>query len=160
AIVGEEELAGSRAHVADGGRETERRRRQGRARGGVDGGRRRLLEDLLMTALERAVALAEMDAGATAVEEDLDLDVPRPLEESLEDQTVVSEGCQGFASRGRERGHEGRGVADDMHALAATTGGGLDEDREADRAGRFGEGLVGLVVAVVAGDRRDAQLPS
>ena len=47
------------------------------ALGRVERGRRRFLEDLLVAALQRAVALAEMDRIALAVAEHLDLDVAR-----------------------------------------------------------------------------------
>ncbi len=61
-----------------------------------------------MTALDRAVALAEVDAVAGGVEEDLDLHMAGSLEEALEDQPVVAEGGPGLASGGRERVRESR----------------------------------------------------
>ena len=45
-----------------------------------------------MAALDRAVALAEVDARAVAIEQDLDLDVARAVDEALEDEPVVAEG--------------------------------------------------------------------
>ena len=53
--------------------------------------RRRLLEDLLVAALDRAVALAEVDAVAVAVDRDLDLDVAVLVEPLLEVERVVAE---------------------------------------------------------------------
>ena len=50
----------------------------------VDGGRGRLLDELLVAALDRAVALAEVDDVAVAVGEDLDLDVARVGQVALE----------------------------------------------------------------------------
>ncbi len=47
------------------------------ARAGVERGRGAFLPDLLVAALQRAVALAEMDGVALAVAEHLDLDVAR-----------------------------------------------------------------------------------
>ena len=44
-----------------------------------------------MAPLDRAVALAEVDAVAGGIEQDLDLDVARALEEPLEDDAVVAE---------------------------------------------------------------------
>src|SRR5438309_9030912 len=44
---------------------------------GIDEGARRLLDDLLVTALDRAFALAEMDDVAVRVAEQLDLDMAR-----------------------------------------------------------------------------------
>src|SRR5258708_28293793 len=40
--------------------------------------RRRLFHDLLMASLDRALALAQVDRGAVAVADDLDLDMARP----------------------------------------------------------------------------------
>src|SRR5690606_6546204 len=45
-----------------------------------DARRRRLLDDLLMAPLHRAVALAEMDRMAVSVGQHLELDVARPIE--------------------------------------------------------------------------------
>ena len=50
----------------------------------VDGRRRRLLDELLVTPLDRAVALAEVDDVAVVVGEDLHLDVPRIVEVALD----------------------------------------------------------------------------
>src|SRR5439155_4003814 len=47
---------------------------------GIESGRGRFLEYLLVTALQRAVALAEMHARAAAVTQHLDLDMARPAE--------------------------------------------------------------------------------
>ena len=48
------------------------------------------LPDLLMTALQGAVALAEVDGAAVAVAENLDLDVARPLEILFEIDRIVA----------------------------------------------------------------------
>ena len=44
-----------------------------------------------MRALQRAIALAEMDDAALAVAEDLHLDMPRPVEIALEIDRIVAE---------------------------------------------------------------------
>ena len=59
-----------------------------------------------MAPLERAVALAEVDAVAVAVEQDLDLDVARALEEPLEDEAIVAERGLGLAPGGGELGRQ------------------------------------------------------
>ena len=97
---------------------------------GLDRRRRRLLEHLLVAPLERAVALAEVDAVAVGVEQDLDLDVARTLEEALEDQSLVAEGRLRLASRRRQLGREIGRIADGPHPLAAAAGRRLDEDRD------------------------------
>ena len=112
-----------------------------------------------MAALGRAVALAEVDAGPVGVEQDLDLDVPRALDEAFEDQAVVVECREGLPAGAREGVVESRRLADRPHALAATARGRLDEQRVADPLRGTAERGVGLVGAVVAGDRRDAELP-
>ena len=61
----------------------------------------RLLEDLLVAALDRAVALAEVDAVAVAVDRDLDLDVAVLVEPLLEVERVVAE--RGLAPRSGRR---------------------------------------------------------
>ena len=61
------------------------------ARGDVERGRGAFLPDLLVAALQRAVALAEMDGVALAVAEHLDFDVARLLEIFLEIDRVVAE---------------------------------------------------------------------
>src|SRR5207247_7876405 len=53
--------------------------------------RGRLLEDLLVTALGGAVTLTEREDLAVRVGEELHLDVPRPLDELLEHQSLVAE---------------------------------------------------------------------
>src|SRR5271169_2997399 len=57
----------------------------------VECGRGRLFEYLLMRALERAVALAEMNDPAPAVTNDLDLDMTRPLEVTFEIDLAAAE---------------------------------------------------------------------
>ena len=63
---------------------------------GRHGGARRLLHDLLVAALERALALAERPDPAVVVGEDLELDVPRALDELLEVDVGVLEARLGF----------------------------------------------------------------
>ena len=55
-----------------------------------------------MAALDRAIAFAEVDAVAVAIEQDLDLDVARALDQALEDQPVVAERGHGLAPGGGE----------------------------------------------------------
>ena len=89
--------------VADRARQRQGRLAEPRAEGVIDGRRRRLLEHLLVAALDRAVALAEVDAVPVGIEEDLDLDVAAALDQPLEDQPVVAERRRRLAPRRRER---------------------------------------------------------
>ena len=99
-----------------------------------------------------------MHAVAVPVGEDLDLDVPRPLEILLEQHAVVAEGRRGLALAGRERGGELGGRGDDAHPLAAAARRRLDEDRVSNAIGRLLQERRILVVAVVARDERYAGL--
>ena len=110
-----------------------------------------------MAALDRAVALAEVDAVAVSVEQDLDLDVPRALDEALEDQPIVTERGVRLAPSGGDLARQSREVADGPHPLAATARGGLDQERYADPLGGGRERRVGLVRLVVAGRGRDPE---
>ena len=83
-----------------------------------------------------------MNAVALAVEQELDLDVARPLEESLEDDSIVAECGLRLATRTRQRLVELGEVADDPHALAAAPGRRLDEQRSPDLGRRGRDGLV------------------
>ena len=53
--------------------------------------RRRHLDDLLMAALHRAVALPEVDDTALTITDNLDLDVPRAVDEALDEDGAVAE---------------------------------------------------------------------
>ena len=122
----------------------------------VDRGRRRFLDDLLVPALDRAVALAEVDHVAAGVRKHLDLDVARLDDRALEDQAAVAEGLGGFRSSRAQRGGQFVGRRDEPHAAAAAAGRRLHPDREADPAGfRQQAGLV-LRVAVVSRHDRHA----
>ena len=104
----------------------------------VDVRRRRLLDQLLVAALDRAVALAEVDDVALRVGEHLDLDVARVLEVALEVDGGVGEELLALARGALERllelvlGHR------DAEALAAAAAGRLAGDRVADLLGLLG----------------------
>ena len=92
------------------------------------------------------------------VEEDLDLDVARALEEPLEDEPIVPEGG-GCLTAGAAQGiSEVCRLANHPHSLAAPARRRLDQQREADLARLTTKPCVRLVGAVVARDDRDAEL--
>ena len=125
---------------------------------GVDHRRRRLLEHLLVPALQRAVALAEVHGAAPAVAEDLHLDVPRLAEVLLEVDLVVAERGLGLGARGREGGLHVGGGAGELHAAAAAAGGRLDDHRVAELPGDLPRLVERRHRAVRAGHAGDAEL--
>ncbi len=125
---------------------------------GRDHRRRGFLEHLLVAALERAVALAEVDRVALAVAEHLELDVARVGEIFLHVDRVVAECRARFRGRLADQAFELILFGHHLHAAAAAAGRGLDQDRIADP----GRQLLGLGNAgdrtVGAGDQRQAEL--
>ncbi len=124
----EQELHGARVGVADRGGQGDRRRGEPLAQPGVDGRRGRLLDDLLVAALRRAVALEEVQHRAVLVGEHLHLDVAAVLDVLLQQQGVVAERARCLAAGGQHRLGVRLGRAHDPHALAAATRRGLDQD--------------------------------
>ena len=98
-----EELDGADAEIADLAHRFGDRLADRVARAGVERGRGAFLPDLLVAALQRAIALAEMDGMALAVAKHLDFDVARALEIFLDIDGVVAERGLGFGARGRKR---------------------------------------------------------
>src|SRR5262249_8893295 len=99
----------------------------------------------LVTALHRAVALEQVDQVAKAVAEYLHLDVPRACEIPLQQHAVITKTGRGLALGASKGVLELLGRLDYTHAFAATTGGGLDEQRIAQlvkaSAGGGGKGM-------------------
>ena len=133
AVLAAQELDGPRADVARGPAGAHSPVGEAAARRPIDDRRRRLLEDLLVAALQRALPLAEGHAVAVLVEEDLHLDVPRPLEELLDEDRVVAEAGPRFGAGRVEGPRQLLRSADEAHPLAAAAGRGLDDHRVADR---------------------------
>src|SRR5581483_1410546 len=123
------------------------------------GRRRRLLDQLLVAALKRAVALAEVDHVAVLVGKHLDLDVPRIRQVALEIYGRVREELLPLARRSLE------GILQlvlgerDAESLAAAASCGLDRDWVADRVlDHLARVLDGLHRLGRAGDDRYAGL--
>ena len=131
----DQELDGAGSDVVDGLGRVPRCRVQ-RVAGRVGQVRRgRLLDDLLVPPLDRAVAVAEDPDRAVGVGHDLHLDVTRGRQVRLDEHGAVAEGGLGLRARHRELALEVLGLLDDAHATPATTGGGLDQEREVARRG-------------------------
>ncbi len=124
--------------------------RVGEVRGG------RFLENLLVVALDGAVALEEMDHRAVMIGGDLHLDMARAAHQPFQQQPVVAKGGLGLAPRGGDGlGHVGRGLHH-PHALAAATGRGLHQQRKADARGRRDQGRVVAGIGIEARHHRNA----
>ena len=147
----EQELHGAGVLVADLAGEADGVGADAVAELGVEVGRRGDLDDLLVAALDRAVALVEVDdpaLGAGAVREDLHLDVARVDDGLLDEDGRVAEGALGLAHAGLDRLAQVGAVLHAAHAAPAAAGDGLDEEGRLDRLGG-GEELVDV------GRRRD-----
>ena len=129
AVRAEQELEGARVAVAD------------RLAGSLGGSlhllaavraqrrRRRLLDQLLVPPLDRALALAERQHAPLSVGEHLDLDVTRRRDGLLEVEAAVAEGGLGLQRRGRERCIQVAPLADEPHPLAAAARRRLEQHR-------------------------------
>ena len=101
---------------------------------GKRGNAGRFLDELLVAALERAFALAELNDVAVRVAEDLDFDVSRAREKSerkvgkkeekvlLEEEMAVAEVLLGFVATTGDCFGEMVRIGDDSHALMRNAG--------------------------------------
>jgi hypothetical protein len=71
-----------------------------------------------------------VDAVSLTVCEELDLDVTRVVEESLDEDGTVTESALGFTDRTFKVLLEGGLIAYDTHTTSTTTHGRLDDDGE------------------------------
>jgi hypothetical protein len=128
AVLADQELAGAGAHIADLGEDRLGRAvHLGRLRLGQERGRR-LLDQFLVPALERAVAGGHDDDVAVDIRQALRLDVAGLVEVLLDEALAATERGHGLAGgRIEEFGHLFPG-AGDLEAPTAATEGGLDRD--------------------------------
>src|SRR6478736_5042979 len=120
--------------------------------------RRRLLQQLLVTPLNRAFALAQVHDSPVVIAQDLDLDVPRMLDVLL--QVHVADAERGFrlALRGLERLRHFRRRSNDAHAAAAAARDRLDDDGVAELPRDLEGLLLAVHGAVAARQYRDPRL--
>ena len=93
--------------------------------------RRRLLDQLLVAALQRAVAGADDHDVAVLVGEHLRLDVPRPVQVALDEALAAAERGHRLAHRGLEELGDLLHRAGDLEPAPAAAERGLDGDRQA-----------------------------
>ena len=98
-------------------------------------GRGRFLQYLLVAALRRAFAFAEVDRAAVRVAEHLDLDVARMLDVAFQQHAIAAEGVRRLALAALQARREFFRAAHDAHALAAAAMRSLDHQRIADAIG-------------------------
>ena len=106
AVRAEQELERAGVDVAELPAGALDRRLHRLARLGRERERRRLLDQLLVAPLDRALALAEREHAALAVAEHLDLDVAGRHERPLEVERAVAERRLGLGARGAVGGLE------------------------------------------------------
>ena len=99
-----------------------------------DPGRWRFLDHLLVAALHRAVALAQMNRIAVLIRQHLDLDMAGVFEKFFEIDRRVRERRVGLLTGRINRIHKRGFRVDDAHAAAAAAARRFDDDRIADRA--------------------------
>lgn len=88
-------------------------------------------DDLLVTALDGAVTLVQVDNVAVVVTKELDLNVLGLVEEALHEDGAVAESRLGLGCGTLEVLLQAVGLADDTHTTSTTTVSGLDNDGEA-----------------------------
>src|SRR5262249_59901509 len=131
----DEELDGARVHVVDRGGGEQRGPVQAVARLRLEGRRGRLFDELLVSSLDAAVTLAEVDPDAVGVAQDLHLDVARLLDVLFAIDLRRPEGSRGLGLAGGEGLRGALAFAHDPHAPASATRGGLEDDGIADTVG-------------------------
>src|SRR5690606_39107182 len=139
----EQELEGAERAIARAARQPERMLEQAFALPRAQRRARRDLDHLLVAALQRAFAFAEVDAVAGAVAEDLYFEVAGRRQEALDVDIRIAERGLGLGSAALPGLGEFVGRRDDPHASAAAAGDRLDQHGCAD--GQAGEEFGGFV---------------
>ena len=154
----EDELHRASAFIADGMGGSGCGDTQDMAQAFRQAGGRGFLDDLLVAALQRTIAFEQVDDIAMAVGKDLHFDMARALDQLFEHDAGIAEAGLAFALGGHQRVLEVRRIMHGAHALAATTGNRLDEQRIAHAFGGALEPDERLVIALIAGGDRHAGL--
>lgn len=121
-------------------------------------GSRSFLQDLLMPSLHGAVALKQVHHIVVLVSKDLELNVTRTLDVSLQQHPVVREGGQGLALAGLQLLLKLVSGMHNTHALSTATQYRFDHQRKAHILRFGGQVLEALVVPVVARHNRHLSL--
>src|SRR6266852_477922 len=147
----EHEFDGARVHVPGGPGKTYGGCPHPGAQSGCQGNRGTFLDNLLVAALDRTLALTKVDQVAGGITAHLDFDVARLLQQAFKEDGGITEGCLGLAPGARQLFREvGSGVYL-AHALAATSSRGFDEQGEAGTLRLAQQYSVELALSIVAG---------
>ena len=104
---------------------------------------RRLLDDLLVTALHGAVALMQMQHGAVFIGQNLHFDVLGLADEFFEEDRTIAESAFRLGLGFIEQFFEVFGLTHDAHAATTTPESRFDDEREADLL-RRGDGFLAI----------------
>ena len=118
-------------------------------------GRWALLDEFLMPTLDRTISLMKMHDIAVLVCDDLDLDMPRPIDVTLKINPRVPKGRLGLCLRLGDRVLQRSFVDGDPHPFAPTPCGGLDQNRKTNLASRPDRVLLAFNQSITARDDRD-----
>src|SRR5207302_315847 len=140
----EDELDRPGADVSDRRGKSNCRLSHALAQLGADGGRRGLLDDLLVPSLYRAFALVERDQLAMRVTEYLDFHVPGAADIGLEEYRSIAERRGRLAARGVSGGGQILASLDQAHASPAAPGRCLDQQWESNALDRTCRELVSV----------------
>ncbi len=154
AVLIHEELDRTRVLIADGGEAPLEGLGDVFANSGRHLERGRLFNQLLMTALDGALALSQGDDVAVLVGQDLELDVPGPLNEFLHVQVAIAEGVGRLGVRRLVELGQFLFRANDAHAASAAARRCFEDDRKANRPGPFQRLILILQHAFGAGQDR------
>ena len=130
-----QELDGGDVREVGRGRDPHGRVVQPTALGGGEPGCRRLLDELLVTALDRAITFADRDDLSRLVAQDLDLDVARLLDLAFQVERPVAERGHRLRRSAAQGGRKIRSALDPSHPSSPTAGRGLDHQRVPDPIG-------------------------
>jgi hypothetical protein len=111
-----------------------------------------------MTTLDRAFAFEQVHDAAVVIRQDLDFDMPRPVDEALDVQRAVSERRGRFATGLFDAGAERLLVSNRFHPDAAAARRRLQKNWESDAARRRCDRRRGLVCRRLTGNNRHASL--
>ena len=106
--------------------------------------RRRFFEDLLMPALDGAIAHAGGPRRSVIVGDDLDLNVAGSFDQSLDKNSGIAEGLEGLDTGTLKRLRELAGGVHQADAMATAASGGFDQKRKAQPLSmrqRIGDGF-------------------